>query len=811
MDYGYFSPDGREFIITSPATPRPWANYLTNGKYCALISQTGGGYSFVESSGYHRITRAHPAIMVFEDRPGRYVYLRDEETGRFWTVNWQPVQAQYQSWEARHGQGYTIVRSLAEGIEGEILYFVPLDDTLEVWRVKLVNRSQKKRLLSVFTYVEWCLGSYGFDLLESSFANLFKTVDYAEGVITAGIRLWNLGHGPAKPHLEWTKQAFTAMSLPVVSYDGMRERFIGMYRSVANPAAVERGSCSNTCAYGQDAVGALHGRVELNPGQECVFTVMVGAVDRSADVKGLVNKYRDLGKTDAEFKKLRDFWSDYLDKVWVETPDSDFNLSVNIWNKYQCWVTFNWSRMVSYYIGGGSIVGFRDSSQDLLGILPINPEWAKNKLLYMWRHQFHDGGTLHNWDPITDMGPRTGHSDDALWPVLATVWYLKETGDMAILDEIVPYYDGGEGTVYEHIKRSLAFTLGRRSRRGIPLMGEADWNDALDQVGIEGKGESVMTAEFLCWMLAEMTEVCRAIGDTHQASEYDDAFRDIARRLNELCWDGDWYIRGTNDYGEIFGSRNNKYGQIYLNAQSWAVLSGVAEGERALRCMDAVKERLDTPYGPCLFLPAYKEIDGKLGIITMFAPGVKENGTIFNHPVCWCIIAEAKLRRDRAYDIWKRSSFITRGKNPDLYKAEPYVYAEYVYGADSPFFGQGEFTWTTGTAAWMFRACTDWILGVRPELGGLAIDPVIPSAWAGFRMKRNFRGATYEIEVKNPEHVVSGVREVLVDGQRLAWDPNRIPLIPPHGDGKVHKVEVIMGSHALRPEPMPAGWGAARG
>lgn len=798
MEYGAFTADGREYVIRHPVTPRPWANYLTNGTYCALTSQTGGGYSFVESSGYHRLTRAHPAGMVLEDRPGRYVYVRDEDTGRFWTLNWQPVQAPYEFWEARHGLGYTVIRSVADGIEGEITYFVPLDDPVEVWAVRLVNRSGRPRRLSVFPYVEWSLGSYGFDLLETSFANLFKTLSYEDGVLMAGMRLWSVGHGPAKPHLSWPKQAFMAVSFPVISYDGLRERFVGMYRDLARPVAVERGRCSGFVADGQDCVAAFHGRVDLGPEAEQGFTVVLGAAPSREEVRRLADRYRRPGEARAELERVRAWWDDYVGRVWVETPDPDFNLSVNLWNKYQCWVTFSWSRMASYYIGGGSIVGFRDSSQDLLGVLPINPDWAREKVLAMWRHQFRDGGTLHNWDPITDLGPRTGHSDDALWPVLATVAYIRETGDLAFLDRTVPFYDGGEGTVYEHVKKSLAFTLGRRSPRGIPLMGEADWNDGLDQVGIEGRGESVMTAEFLCWMLRDVAELCRARGDDAQARAYDAAFADVAARVNEHLWDGEWYARGTTDHGEVFGSRRNRYGKIYLNAQSWAVLSGVAQGERALRCLEAVREHLDTPYGPCIFLPAYREIDDHLGIITMFAPGVKENGTIFNHPVTWCIIAEAKMRRERAYDLWKRSSFLTRGRSPDLYKTEPYVYAEYVYGADSPFFGQGEFTWTTGTAAWMLRACLDWILGVRPELGGLRIDPVIPASWGGFRVRRRFRGATYEISVSNPEGVVWGVRQVFIDGRpHEAPDPT---LLPPFEDGGVHRVEVVLGT----PVPVPS-------
>lgn len=795
MTYGNFSPDGREFIIDTPVTPRPWANYLTNGRYCALISQTGGGYSFVASSGYHRITRAHPALMVLEDRPGRYLYIRDDETGRFWTINWQPVQVSYQTWQARHGLGYTSITSAVDGIRGEVTFFVPVDHPLEVWSVRLVNESGRPRHLSIFSYVEWCLGSYGFDLLETSFANLFKRLSYRDGVLTAGMRLWNVGHGPSKPHLPWDKCAFMSAGFPVVSYDGLREMFQGNYRSLANPLAVERGRCSDTLIDGQDSVAALHGQVGLAPGGDYAFTVTVGAVDREEEILPLARHYRDPVRVVEELERVKSFWDDYLGRVWVRTPDPDFDLSVNIWNKYQCWVTFNWSRMASYYIGGGSIVGFRDSSQDLLGVLPIDDSWGKEKLETMWRHQFRDGGTLHNWDPITDLGPRTGHSDDALWPVLATVFYLKETGDLSFLDRAIPYYDEGEGTVLEHINKSLAFTLGRRSPRGIPLMGEADWNDGLDQVGIEGRGESVMTAEFLCWMLWEVAAICRTRGDEEQARTYEDSFNDVSERVNRYCWDGEWYTRGTTDHGRVFGSRRNRYGQIYLNAQSWAVLSGVAAGERALSCLDSVKEKLDTEYGPCIFLPAYEMPDDEIGIITMFAPGVKENGTIFNHPVTWYIIAEAMLKRERAFEVWKRSSFITRGRHPDLYKTEPYVYAEYVYGRDSALFGQGEYTWTTGTAAWMFRACLDWILGVRPELDGLRVDPVIPAHWDGFTVRRRFRGAVYEIIVTNPQRVSSGIASVTVNGERREdSDPG---LIPPLPEG-IHTVEVVMGGPAVR-------------
>lgn len=785
MPYGRFSEDGREYIITTPLTPRPWANYLTNGRYCCLISQTGGGYSFFRSSGYHRLTRAHPSLALIEDRPGRYIYIRDEDSGKIWSINWQPVQAPYESWECRHGLGYTVIRSRTEGIEGEIVYFVPLHDHLEIWKVTLRNPGDSPRQLSLFAFVEWALGSYGFDLLETAFANLFKRVEYHDGVITAGMKYWNLGHGPAKPHLEWDRLAFMAAGFPVMSFDTLKESFLGRYGYYSAPAGVRAGHLSNSLADGQDVVGAMHSRVLLEPGQSYSFTVLVGTVSSREEIPHLREKYGEPGFADRALAEVRRFWDDYLDKFWVDTPDNEFDLSVNIWNRYQCWVTFNWSRMASYYIGGGSIVGFRDSSQDLLGVLPINPYWAKRKVLYMWRHQFRDGGTLHNWDPISDIGPRTGHSDDALWPVLATFWYLRETGDLDFLKETVPFYDGGEGTVLEHMRLSLSYTLSRRSERGLALMGEADWNDALDQVGIEGRGESVMTSQFLAWMLRDMAELMRVIGDEKAARDYQREYEELAERINRYCWHGRWYTRATTDGGRTLGGEE----RIYINSQTWGVLSGVAREERGTECLESVRKYLETPYGPCLFLPSFREVEDDVGIITMFAPGVKENGTIFNHTVTWCIIAECLLGRGaRAYELWKKTSFITRGKNPDLYKAEPYVYAEYVHGADSPFFGQGEFTWMTGTAAWMLRACLDYILGVRPELEGLRIDPVIPPAWSGFRVKRHFRGAVYEIEVKNPEGVERGVKEIRVDGQAIQGQ-----VVPPHGDGRVHHVEVVMG------------------
>lgn len=789
VPYGSFAPDGREYVISDPATPRPWANYLTNGHYCALISQTGGGYSFFGSSGYHRVTRAHPADMLVSDRPGRYLYLRDEDTGDVWSPGWQPVQAPYDHWECHHGLGYTTIHSVAREMEAHVTFFVPRGEDLEIWWVRLTNRSARPRTLSVFSYLEWALGSFPYDLLETAFASLFKRVEWSDTTLVAENRLWEVAARPTKPHLAWPAVAFTRSSLPVTSFDGLRAAFVGPGRYLSRPVAVERGQCSNSQGPGQDAVGVLHSSLHLEPGETREFVIVVGAASDRASAARVSRKYLDLDEVRRALAHVRGYWDDYVGHLWASTPDGDFDLALNIWSKYQSWVTFQWSRMVSYYIGGGSVIGFRDSCQDLLGILPMEPEAAARKLRELLRHQFPDGGCLHNWDPVSDTGPRTGHSDDALWPVLAVIAYLKETGDLEFLHEVVPFYGGGEGTIHDHLERSLSYTLSRLSPRGIPLMGAADWNDGLDQVGTEGRGESVMTAEFFVWMLREMAALEDHLGNRDQAGHYRTRADEISRAVNEHCWDGEWYIRGTTDRGEAFGSHLNRWGRIYVNAQTWAVLSDLAPPDRALAAMESVWKHLDTPYGPALFLPAYQEPDHSLGIITMFAPGTKENGAIFNHPVTWAILAEARLGRgDRAYDWFRKSCFVRAAADQDRYLAEPYVYAEYVHGPGSPWFGRGEFTWTTGTAAWAQIAGYQGILGARPELGGLRVDPVIPPGWDGFNLRRTFRRATYLIEVGNPGHVSRGVQKVYLDGQELPGN-----LVPPLEDGKEHRVRVLMG------------------
>ncbi len=790
--YGYFSDDGREYIITRPDTPRPWINYLSNGRYCALCSQTGGGHSFYETSGYNRITREFPPTVVQRDRPGRYIYIRDEESGEFWSATWQPLRKPGGKFEARHGVGYTDVRYELNDIESRVTYFVPPRDDAEVWMVRIKNTGDSPRQLRLFPFVEWDLANYSYNLAEAQFSKLFNEASFQDEIIYVSTRFWNImSAGAGNPNARWDKWAFMTSSLDIEGFDTFSESFIGMYNDYSNPKAVQEGKCGDSEGDGQHIVGVLESSVNLAPGEEIRFVVLVGVVYRREEARTLKSRYSSWQEAERALAEVGVYWDNYMSCTICETPDEDFDISFNIWNKYQAWITSRLSRMDSYYVGGGSIIGFRDSWQDMLAILPNDLDWARQRVIYMLEHQFSDGSTLHNWDPLTNIGVKTGHSDDPLWLVLGVIEYLKESGDLVFLDEAVRYYDTGAETVRQHMTRALDYTLAHMSERGIPLLMAADWNDGLDYAGRQGRGETTMVAAHLAWMLREVSMLFWFTGSDAPAQKYSEERDRLIRNINDHLWDGEWYIRGTRDDGEAFGSVRNIEGKIYLNAQAWPVIAGATPRNRGVRAMDSVKRELDTPYGPALFLPAYKEPDQKMGIISRFAPGTKENGTIFSHAVAWAIMAECVLERgDRAYELWKNTSFVKRGKEPDLHKAEPYVYSEYVHGPDSTSYGEAEFSWLTGTAAWMWKVNLEWMLGIRAELRGLLVDPCIPSEWEGFKVSRRYRRATYEIEVCNPEHVSTGVSEILVDGEK--WDSH---LLPVFGDGKTHQIGVTMGAH----------------
>ncbi len=769
--YGHFSQDKREFIITRPDTPAPWVNYISNGRYHGLISHTGGGFSFYQSPRDNRITRWRYNCLPM-DRPGRYIILREKDSGHYWSPTWQPTATNLETYECRHGLYYTQISSRYRSIEASILYFVPPDDDLEIWRVRIKNISSQKKALDIFAFAELALGHALVDLINQPNDQHFNEVYFdREGqILLASKRYWVVQAGASvkQANQAWDRYVFFASSLPIIGWDGSKDQFIGRWRSESNPIAVESGRCFDSEITSGDAIVALQAELSLEANEEKEFVFMMGVVPREnhqESANALVQKYRQIEGVNQAYTKLRNFWKDYLQHVQVDTPDDDMNTMLNVWNQYQTSVTFRFSRDASYYHGGLLFGrGFRDSCQDILGPLIPRPEWVKNRILEMTQYQFQKGNTFHLYFPTSGGGELTGHSDTPLWLPLAIIQYLKETADLELLHQKTKFYDHSEATVLEHLHAAIRFTLGNLTDRGLAKFGPGDWNDTLDYLGREGRGESVWVTMFLAYILRETSSLCKYIGDEELALKYMRDYQRIAGAINEYCWDGEWYIRGTNDDGEVIGSSRNEEGQIFLNTQSWAVISGVADEARALSCMNAVIKYLDTPKGPKILHPPYTKINPKIGLATRCVPGKKENGAVFNHPVSWTILAECLLGRgDRAFDIYKKALPMNPIIDIDRYQVEPYVYAEYVTSPDHPTYGQASHSWLTGSSAWMLRDGIDYILGVCPVYEGLMIDPCIPSTWQRYKVTRHFRGKTYEIYVRNPKNVNKGIRSIRVN------------------------------------------------
>ena len=675
---------------------------------------------------------------------------------------------------------------------------MPLDDPCEIWQLKLVNFSDKKRNLSVFAFVEWDLGFHRFNIMEASFHDLFNYTEFKNNSLFATKRLW---HTNEKSGLYWDKIAFMTSDHKVDSYDASKEKFFGMYGSVGAPQAVVDGKCSRSSGEGHRAVGVLQKNIILQAKKDMGINFIVGVGYMNPESKNfeqtvksgiknaekIIAKYTQPKAIDAAFDKLKHFWHDYNEKAVVDSPDDLFNYSFNYWNKYQAWYTAKWSLMDSYYIGGGSTIGFRDMCQHIIGVMPNDIGLAESRLRELLSFQFKDGRVVHNWDNFTKQGVVTNHSDDPQWLIISTIFFLKETGDLKFLKEEIKFYDGGQATVLEHLTKAMAFSLSHLSSRHLPLRMTADWNDALNGEK-EGKGESEMVACQICYNLRELIPMLDDLNEDYLVNKYRQTYNKIKQAVNKYFWDGAWYQRGTTNEHNPIGSKNSRYNKIEINAQTWAVMSGVADNKKAIKAMDSVYKRLNTEYGPAIFLPAYQYPEEKYGVISQFTPGTKENGAIFNHPVSWAVIAEAMLGRgDRAYEYWKETSFAYRGQDPVHYKVEPYVYAEFVYGPEHPEFGRGSFTWTTGSASWFWRACLDYILGIQPVIGGLKIDPCITKSWRQVRVSRAFRGADYHFQILNPMGVNKGVSRILVDGVRLVGS-----VIPPFSSG-IHYVEVTLG------------------
>ena len=794
VKYGQFSADNSEFLIDRVDTPAPWINYLTNGRYTALMSANAGGYSFFLCPKDGRITRWYNNSLP-ADRPGRYIYLRDQDDGRYWSVSWQPCGVDLDCYRAAHGLGYTRLECTYGDIDAVTTCFVPRDDNLEVWWTRLTNRSRRVRRLRVYPSVEWCLGHALIDLINKPNDQHFNRVDLDKRrqILAATKTYWVTASasGAVQENKAWDQWAFMSSSLPITGFAADREAFVGPYRDASNPIAIERGRLDNAALSAGNAVGVVEHRLRLRPGETVEFAVVVGVVpkDESPGAAGRIAKtYRDLGHVGRQFEAVRDYWRDYASAASVRTPNKALDRFLNVWNPYQAKTTFVMSRSASYYHWGLTRgMGFRDSAQDTLGPVMAEPDLVRERLLTLAAQQFSDGRCLHLFHPISGEGEYTGHSDDPMWLVHATVMYLRETGDTGILKARASYQDGGSGTLLEHLDRGLRLTLRRVGPRGIPTFGKGDWNDTLDFVGGQGRGESIWAGMFLVVALDGMAEIRRHLGQSRQAAALDRRRARLVRDLNRRCWDGQWYIRAMTGDGRAMGSRTCKEGRIYLNPQTWSVISGVAKGKRAQTVMDSVKRHLDTAHGPKLLAPAYHEIDPNIGLITRCVWGKKENGAIFCHTVAWTVMAECLLGRgDRAMDVYLRT---LPGAIPaDTYQVEPYVYAQYITSNEHEQFGRGSHAWLTGTAAWMWRVVLDHLLGVRPSLDGLVVDPCIPHRWRGYEVTRRFRGATYHIRVRNPKRVCRGVRRVTVDGR-----PVRGNVLPIVDAGESCRVDVELG------------------
>ncbi len=789
VDYGRFEQEGRIFRITRPDTPAPWVNYIGNGRLMGLVSHVGGGYTYWRCPRDSRITR-HRYNALPWDRPGRYVYIRNEE-GQWWSPTWQPVPRPLEAYACRHSMGWTSIESRSDGVHASVLYFVPPDDDVEIWRVRLQETEGRRRQLQVIPYVELVLGHALVDLInqpndqhfnrthwDPESQVLFATKDYWVQYRTATV---------AQPNQAWDCEVFFAASLPVETFESRKETFIGRWRSESDPEGVRRGRLMNTEITAGDACAALQCPVTLEPHQTLEFTVMLGVVPRGERdaARHMVARGRDAAAVEREFARVEEWWDGFLAALKVRTPDPDVDVLMNYWLRKQTWATYYATRSAGYYHGGllfGS--GVRDSAQDLLGPIIARPEMAEAKILNILRHQFQDGSTLHNWFPLTDEGEKTGHSDTPLWIPLAVAAYIRETGDFSFLEKSVPWQDGGEDTVLEHLMRSLDYTLRHRmSPRNLPLFGPGDWNDTLDYVGRKGIGESIWVAEFLCYGLREAAGLLRRAGCGEKAAEYERWYSTVADAVNTLAWDGEWYVRGFRDDGGVIGSSRNTEGRIFLNAQSWAVISGIAPPERARLAIDSAYRLCGTPRGPKILAPAYRTVDPGIGLATRCVPGKKENGAVFNHPVSWAILAEAMLgNADRAWEYFRQTMPMVQASDPDIYLMEPYVYSEYVTSDEHPEFGQASHSWLTGSAVWMFRTMLDWMLGVRPEYDGLVVSPVLPPGWPEARVRRRFRACTFDIRIRR-DPAVRGEPRIILEG-----GPHTGP-IPPGEAGEVLRVE----------------------
>lgn len=773
MQFGYFDDQQLEYVITRPDTPLPWINYLGTEAYFGIISNTAGGYSFYKDARLRRITRYRYNNAPL-DVGGRYIYIRDDK--EFWSPSWQPTRSTLEEYQCRHGLGYTIIQSQKNGIKSLTKYFVPIGQDIEVWDFEVTNQNDKRVTLDIFSAIEFCL----WDAVDDS-NNFQRNYSIGEVEVEENVIYHKTEYRERRNHF-----AFFACSHSLTGFETQREEFLGPYQGWDNPYGVVEGKTHNSIAHGWQPIGVHHFKINLDPGESRRIIFLLGYYENPKDekfdppgsqtlnktyVKPIIQELLNEESIDVAFRDLKDYWQTLLNKFVVATPDIHTNRMVNIWNAYQMMVTFNFSRSASYFESGiGRGMGFRDSTQDILGFCHLVPDRARERLLDLAATQLPDGGAYHQYQPLTKLGNNdigSGFNDDPLWLVLAVATYLKETGDWDILEEMVPYDNkpGSEKPLYDHLNQSIQYTIDRLGPHDLPLIGRADWNDCLNlncfsdspgqsfqtTTNKEGKvAESVFIAGLFMIAAKEMEAIAGYCGKQDDQKRFAEKSDQMRMAIEKYGWDGKWFRRAYDDFGNPIGSILNNDGQLFIEPQGICIMAGVGiEDGKAQLALDSVKERLSFEHGIVLLNPAYKNYHLHIGEISSYPPGYKENGSVFCHTNPWIMIGEALIGRgDQAFDYYLKINPSKRESLSELHRCEPYVYAQMIAGKEAVKPGEAKNSWLTGTASWNYVAITQYILGIKPTYYGLQISPVLPKNWKNLSIKREFRGKLFDISIE---------------------------------------------------------------
>ena len=811
MKYGYFDDNRREYVITNPQTPWPWINYLGNEDFFSLISNSAGGYAFYKDAKFRRLTR-YRYNNVPMDNGGRYFYIKDEDT--IWSPGWKPCKTELDKYECRHGMSYTQITGAKNGIEAETLFLVPLKTWAEIQKVKLTNTTSKVKKLKLFSFMEWCLWN-----AEDDQNNLQRNLSTGEVEIKDSTIYHKTEYKERRNHY-----AFYHVNTDINGYDTDRESFVGLYNEYSAPQAVLNGQPTNSEAHGWSPIASHYIEVELQPGESQDYIFILGYIENAEEDKwearnvinkqpaeAVIERFNTIEKVESALTDLGEYWDKLLGKFVLDSNDDKLNRMVNIWNQYQCMVTFNMSRSASFFeVGIGRGMGFRDSNQDLIGFVHQIPERARERIIDIASTQFPDGGCYHQYQPLTKRGNDAiggGFNDDPMWLILGVVSYIKESGDFSILDEMVPFENDMNiaKTLYEHLTISFNHVINNLGPNGLPLIGRADWNDCLNlncfstdpnesfqttENNTKGsKAESVMIAGLFVVYGKEYVALSKRIGKHQEAERAQAEVDKMIAAVKSNGWDGEWFLRAYDFHGNKVGSDQNEEGKIFIESQGWCTMAGIGKEEGMCeKALDSVKERLDCDYGIVLNNPAFTKYVIEYGEISTYPSGYKENAGIFCHNNPWIMIGETEIGRgEKAWEYYKKICPAYLEEISELHKTEPYVYAQMIAGKDAFKPGEAKNSWLTGTAAWNFYAVTQYILGIQPDYDGLKIDPCIPADWKEFTIKRQFRGTEYLIEIKNPQGVNKGVARMTVNGKTL--EGNIVPIF----ENGTHEVVVTLG------------------